>query len=528
MSLFSLAFLIFILVTGAVYFAVSREKRWLVLLIASYVFYCWGGGYRTVAFILVTTLLSFGGGIWIENVQKQADAALKEEGADTKAIRTAATKKKKGILAALLIIIFGILVRVKYGGFLFSFLEPLFQAAGSGFRIHDILLPLGISFYTFQTTGYLIDVYRGRAKADRELLKYALFVSYFPQIIQGPISRYSNLAQELYTGHDYDFDRVIRGLQRLLWGYIKKMVIADRVAVIVNEVFGNWSGVGYVGFTVFFGAFLYGVQIYADFSGGIDIILGISEALGIKQVENFRQPYMARSVSEFWQRWHITLGSWMRDYVFYSLAFSKPFGKMQKWARKKFGNETGKTVPACLASFIVFVLVGIWHGAAWKFVIYGVFQAVFVASGTLLERTYAKARNACHIDDKKFAWRFFQMVRTAVILTFGRYFARGASLTDALGMWKATFATFNPQVLIDGSFLNLGLSVKNYYFMWIMIALMLAVDIAHEKGVHIREKIMARPLALRYVLYLLAVFTVIIFGMYGPGVDAGMFIYQGF
>ncbi|MBQ1390590.1 MAG: hypothetical protein IIY82_02475 [Firmicutes bacterium] len=184
MSLFSLAFLIFILVTGAVYFAVPREKRWLVLLIASYVFYCWGGGYRTVAFILVTTLLSFGGGIWIEKVQKQADIALKEEGADTKAIRTAATKKKKGILAALLIIIFGILVRVKYGGFLFSFLEPLFQAAGSGFRIHDILLPLGISFYTFQTTGYLIDVYRGRSKADHDLLKYALFVSYFPQIIQ--------------------------------------------------------------------------------------------------------------------------------------------------------------------------------------------------------------------------------------------------------------------------------------------------------------------------------------------------------
>ena len=528
MTLFSLNFLIFLFITCAIYFLVSKDYRWIVLLISGYVFYCWGGGYKTVVFLLVTTAVSFFAAILMQRELDAFNEKKSQEGANQKELKKLTQKKNRRILLVSLLIIFGILGRIKYGSFLFSIIAPIFSPGGEGASIRSILLPLGISFYSFQSAGYLMDVYRGKVKADRNIAKYALFVSYFPQIVQGPISRYSDLAKELYAGHDFDYGRVVRGAERIIWGYMKKLVIADRIAVIVKEVFNNYGTEGYAGFTIFMGAIFYGIQIYADFSGGIDIILGISETLGIKQVENFRQPYMARSVTEFWQRWHMTLGHWMRDYVFYPIALSKTFGKLTKAARKTLGNEKGKIAPSVLASFIVFLLVGIWHGAAWKYVVFGIFQAIFVSSGTLFETNYARMRERFKISDESKAFNIFRMIRTIIILTFGRMLARAATLTSAFEMWKLTFASFNPEVLFNNTFLNMGLSVKNYILMWIMIVVLFIVDYVHERGISIRDKLSEQHIVIRYLVVLGAIFFIIVFGIYGPGVDANMFIYQGF
>ena len=360
------------------------------------------------------------------------------------------------------------------------------------------------------------------------MFKFALFVSYFPQIIQGPISRYDELASQLYGEHDYEYGRVKFGVQRAIWGYFKKLVVAERISFLTSYVFENYQLENLRGAILFLSVLLYGIQVYADFSGGMDIVLGISEVFGITLTENFRQPFMAKSVAEFWQRWHMTLGFWMRDYIFYPLALSKPFAKFGKFLRKKIGNRAGKVIPTSLASFIVFVIVGIWHGAAWKYVFYGVFMAAFVSAGTLFADFYASMRKVCHINEEQRWWQLFQTVRTVFIITLGRYFSCAPTLTDALKMWGRTFSVFNPKVIVDGTFYGLGLSTRGLYLMLISVLIIFIVDVIHENGIRIRPALERQHAVVRVVVYIIAIFSILIFGVYGIGFEASNFIYQGF
>ena len=201
-------------------------------------------------------------------------------------------------------------------------------------------MPLGLSFYTFQIVGYMLDISHGKHPAERNFFKYFLFVTFFPQIIQGPISRYSQLAPQLYEGHDFDWDRIYDGIVLIMWGFFKKMVIADRAAIFADTVFSAYWN--YAGVQTFLGLFFYGIQLYADFSGGIDITRGIAQVLGIDMVQNFNHPFFAKSVAEYWNRWHMSLGSWMRDYVFYSMKSVKFIAKATKKTNKIFGKKIGK------------------------------------------------------------------------------------------------------------------------------------------------------------------------------------------
>lgn len=376
--------------------------------------------------------------------------------------------------------------------------------------------------------GYLVDVYRGKVKPDGSIFRFALFVSYFPQIIQGPIGRYQPLTTQLFEQRCFSYERVKFGAQRMLWGYFQKVVIADRIAVIVNEVFTNYKENGYEGCIVFIAVLLYSIQIYADFSGGIDIVCGVSEMLGIKLADNFRHPFLARSVAEFWQRWHITLGVWMRDYLFYPLALSKPFNKMSSILRKLFGNYVAKVLPTCLASFIVFMLIGLWHGSSWKYVAYGLYQATFVSTATLLEPFYAKCRSFFGVKPERISFRIFQVLRTVIIVTVGRYFSRAASFMTAISMYRYTLKTFNPWVLFDGSLYKLGLDQKNFQLMILLIVGLFIVDAMQEKGIHLRETIARQGIVFRWGVYFAGIFGIIIFGMYGQGFNTASFIYQGF
>ena len=537
MSLFSFAFLLFLLVVMVLYFCLPAKVRWVVLLIASYVFYM-ASGWTFTIFLVLVTVATFLAGRWLSKLnhactqtiqqlqpaEGQALSALKKE---TKARYT---KKKRRVLALALIGIFGILFVIKYADFVIGNLNGLLELVKFDGQINflNIALPLGISFFTFQSAGYLIDVYRGKVEADNNILKYALFVSYFPQIIQGPIGRYDKLAHQLYEPHSFDYTRVKFGMQRMLWGFFKKMVIADRVSVVVNDIFANYQTNHYTGFIIFLGALLYSIQIYADFSAGMDIVIGISESLGITLTENFRRPFIAKSVAEFWQRWHITLGAWMRDYLFYPLALSKPFNNMSKRLRKLGSNYAAKVLPTCLASFIVFVLIGLWHGASWKYVVYGLYQAFFVSTGTLFEPFYAKCRRFFRIKPERFSWRCFQVLRTIFIVTVGRYLSRAVSFMTAYRMYKATLAEWNPWVLFDGTLYKLGLDQKNFQFMILMIVFLFFIGFLQEKGIHLRERIARQGIVVRWTIYFAAIFGLIIFGMYGDGFETANFIYQGF
>ncbi|MCI8331592.1 MAG: MBOAT family protein [Clostridiales bacterium] len=534
MSIFSFAFILFLIISAAVYFIVPGRVKWVCLLAASIFFYVCAG-VQFLPFLLFTMLTTFITGLLLDKQnQKQALALSKGDSplsaAEKKQIKKRFTTRKRLVLSVGLILNFAVLFVVKYANFVLANINQLLASFGETHEVGflQIVLPLGLSFYIFQSAGYMIDVYRGKVAADKNFFKYSLFVSYFPQIIQGPIGRHSELAGQLFEPHTFDYTRVKFGAQRMLWGFIKKMVIADRIAVVVNQIFDHYAVEGYVGITVFVGALLYGVQIYADFAGGMDIVLGVSQIFGVELTENFRRPFMAKSVAEFWQRWHITLGAWMRDYLFYPLALSKPFNKMGKGLRRLGSRYVAKVLPTCLASFIVFVLIGLWHGASWKYVVYGLYQAVFVSTATLFEPLYAKGRALLRIDQTRFSYRCFQTMRTIFIVTIGRYLSRAVSLTSAIDMLKATLSKWNPWVLFDDSFYTLGLEAKEFRLMLVFIVLLFAVDILQEKGVKLRESLAKQGVFFRWFVYLAALFMLIVFGMYGEGITSANFIYQGF
>ena len=297
---------------------------------------------------------------------------------------------------------------------------------------------------------------------------------------------------------------------------------------MVEPLFTDFAGQGYAGAYIWAAAVLYTFQIYADFSGGMDIVLGMSEIFGIRMTENFRRPILAGSVAEFWQRWHITLGSWMRDYLFYPLALSGRFNRLGKRLRRRFGPYVGKVAPAVLASFIVFTCVGVWHGAEWKYVVYGFYQALFVSTATLLEPFYARMRKGLHVRETSAGFQAFRVLRTFLIIMVGRVLSRAGSLGDALAMLGAGVSAWNPQVLWDGSFLAFGVTVAEWVVLAVAVAAWMAVDALNERGVVVRERLEARALPLRWAAYILGAMIVLIFGVYGPGFDAASFIYGGF
>ena len=535
MAVFSLNYITFVGIAVLLYYLVPKKYQWMILLFFSIIFYYISGGLKAGIFIVITIISTFYGALIMQRISEKTRQTIKSSKTplsrdEKKAIRQKAKARRHKVFLLSLLINLGMLIVLKYANFFTVNVDGLLNRLHVPVQIPQVgfLLPLGISFYTFQTTGYLIDVYNEKYDADRNIFKFALFASWFPQIIQGPISRHDALAPELTAERSFDEKTFRTGVYRMLWGYFKKMVIAERSAIIVNEIIANYAVNSYSGLTIFIGMLFYGIQMYGDFAGGIDIVIGASELFGVRLAENFRQPYMALNVSEFWKRWHITLGTWMKDYAFYSLALSKPFSKMQKNLRKSVGPYIARVIPPTLASFIVFVLVGIWHGASWRYIIYGLYHATLVSSHTLLERVYEKMRTICHIDNKSAGWKCFSIVRTTFFITIGRYFDSAPSAAVAVHLLKKTFTVFNPWVLTDGSFFNLGVSEREFSILMLAVFIQIAVDIVNERGIRIREVLADQQIVFRWIVIFAAIWAIMIFGVYGPGFDVGAFIYQQF
>jgi len=533
MTFVSLAFFAFVAAVTLVYFIVPKAARWVVLLVGSYVFY-WLNS-RWLALVLMgTSIVTFLIGLWLQRVRDRRKAYVDAHKAqlsreERKAYNNATKKTTRRILVLGVLVTLAPLLYLKYSNFFIDNANTLLARFNAQTQINHVslLLPLGISFYTLQAIAYLTDIYRGKATADRNPAKFMLFMSFFPQIVQGPIPRHGQLASQLYEGHDFDYTRVCHGVQLMVWGLFKKLVIGERIAIPVNALFDGYAS--YSGPILFLAAAMYGLQVYADFSGGMDVARGVAQILGVELELNFRQPYFSASVEEFWRRWHMTMGNFMRDYVFYPLSMSKAFTTFGQKSRKVLGQYVGKRLPPFCAMFIVYILVGLWHGAAWNYVVFGLWNGVFIMLGILMDGFHDKARQLLGIREETVTWRAFQIIRTFVVISFGRYFSRGNSLRDALDMIGRSFKNWRDiTFLTNGTLLKLGLDNANWIVLGIFLLVLFFVDLAHEKGVALREAIDRQSLVFRWAIYIAVVLVILVFGMYGPHYDAARFIYQEF
>lgn len=528
LSVSSFYFIVFIIAAIAAYYICPKRGRWAVLLVFSIGYYLLSD-LRCFLFLLITSISVYLAALEEETVVQSrkeaiAQAETKEE---KKLIRAAHKRRQRLIVAAAAVLNLALLAGMKYSG-IFSqatgFVFTGFLAAESG---RQLLMPLGISFYTFQALGYLIDVYNGKIAAEKSYFKFLLFVSFFPQIVQGPISSFDQLAPQLYEGNDFDYDRFKAGLELILWGYLKKLVVADRIYPIIGRVTGSWER--YPGLMLFMTMLLYSAQLYADFSGGIDISRGICEIIGIELTPNFRQPFFSKSLLEFWRRWHITLGGWFRNYVFYPLATSKAYNKLGGLLRKKMSRTASDRICSSLVSLITFLLIGIWHGAAACYILYGLWHGGLIGIGTVLTDVFDRIKKFLHIKPEFFPWRLFQMIRTYLLVLFGFYMVMAPSVGDAVSMALKLFTDpLPPFQKIVNFFLQLQF-YRDLPVVLIGIALMLAVSILQAAfGRDIRKDLNRLPLVVQWPILLAGVLLVMVFGCYGPGYDATSFIYQIF
>ncbi len=510
MSLFTL--IAFAFLCAVAYYLCPGRFKWVLLLLVSYFYYAYCG-VRALPFMLLTTLSTWGGALVIHTIGEKSKAELKArkaelDASEKKALKAKAKGRQRIVFWAVLLLNFGVLALLKYT-------SPVLTALGR--KPLDLLLPLGISFYTFQSMGYLIDVANGKYAPEKNPAKFALFVSFFPQLIQGPIARHDQLASQLTEPHGFDIVNIYRGALLMLWGFFKKKVIADRALPLVSEVFGNQAEYG--GAVIVIAVLFYSLQQYCDFSGGIDLVTGIAELFGIRLAPNFKRPYFSVSLGDFWRRWHISLGAWMRDYVFYPFALTKPVSNLSRAAKKRFGADFGRALPAALGNILVFLLVGIWHGAQMNYVLWGLYNGLILAMSALLEPLYKRTNE--RLGDKIVSSRAFyvwRVLRTFIIVNIGWYFDRALRAGDAFVMLGKTFFTPAFAQLHDGTLLSLGLMAKDYTILAVSTALLIAVSVLQERGMRVRERVLALP-ALPRVL-LLYVFMYFVLANF-VGVNAG-------
>lgn len=487
----SVPFLIFFPLVLAVHFVLPKKVRYLWLLVASYYFYmCWNPAYALL--MLTSTAITYASGLLISRARENGRSA-------------------KGFVAASFALNLAILFFFKYYQFAAESLMAMLGRFGISWKapVLDVLLPVGISFYTFQALSYTMDVYRGEIEAEPNFFRYALFVSFFPQLVAGPIERSKSLLNQLRQTPAFDPDNVKNGALMMLWGYFQKMVIADRAAVLVDHVFANYQG--YAGYSLAVAVAVFAVQIYCDFGGYSAIAIGAAKVLGVDLMQNFRQPYFALSVSEFWRRWHISLSSWFRDYLYI------PLGGSRRGMLRRYLNV-----------MITFLLSGLWHGANWTYVIWGGLNGLYQVIGDLKNRLLKKLNIDQWIKRECFSYRLFQRLITFGLIGVTWVFFRAESIAEALDYLRQMFSVNNPWIFFDETLYTLGLTRLELGILLCSIGVLLGVDIAHEHGVSLRRKLGEQNLAFRWLVYIAVIVFILIYGVYGPGYNAAQFIYFQF
>lgn len=476
MDFISVAYLGFLAICMILYYKIPKNRQWMVLLVFSIFFYsCFS--LKLWIFLLVTAFTTYLYARFAAHSAKWLFAVILLNGA---------------LLIALKICVSGL---------------PFVSA--NGLDRFAILVPVGISFYTLQTIAYMVDVHKGRILAQHNFLRYLLFITFFPQILQGPIPRYEDLSGQLYEGHAFEAKKVRSGAYLILWGFFQKMVIADRCNIVVNEIFANYRS--YDGIYFWIAGILYSLQLYTDFAGCVAIAGGSAEILGIRLADNFNHPYLAVSIKDFWRRWHISLSSFLKDYIYI------PMGGNRKGRVRKWGNI-----------MVTFLVSGIWHGIGTHYIVWGLLHGFYQVCGELLKPVKDILLKITGMKRDGFSHRLFSRIFTCFLVMTAWIFFRAENTSKAVYMVSHLFVNWNPWILVSGQLYALGIAEEEWLLLILCVLLLVLVGVLHEKKIRLREAFMRQPLVFRWLVLFAAIFVILIAGIYGPGYDSAQFIYGGF
>ncbi|WMJ86928.1 MBOAT family O-acyltransferase [Anaerocolumna sp. MB42-C2] len=518
--------LIFLPAVMLVYQLVPQRHRWKILLLASYLFFYSISG-KLLGYLLLSTLSIYYLGLWLSSCKKEY-SKTEYSAEEKKVLKQRYTQKRRRILWLGIGLQLGILIILKYSFFLGGNINQVLEKLSSPFLLptFKFALPIGISFYTLQAVSYLVDIYYQKIEADRRLGRLALYMSFFPNLLEGPICRYSQTSEALYRGCPLEYKNITFGMQRILWGLFKKLIIADRLNMLVETVFDRPDY--YSGITVIMVAVLYTFQLYSDFSGCIDVTIGTGEIFGIVIPENFRQPFFSKTASEFWRRWHITLGAWLKDYIFYPISLTKFAKNLGKSSREKFGKHMGQIISSSIALFGVWLCNGFWHGTGWNYIFFGMYYFILILLGNIFEPWIQEFTTFLKINRNSIYYHIFQTIKILPIIFTGELFFRADSLKTGISMFQSIFTGFSWNTLTDGTLLKLGLSQEDFAAVLLGFIAVLTVGIIHEHGISIREKIAGWNIIVRWSFLYSAILLVIILGAYGDGYIPAKLIYAGF
>lgn len=494
----STEFLVFFPVVLLVYFVLPAKIRYLWLLVSSYYFYmCWNPRY--VLLLLFSTGVTWGCGFLMDRIKNKNWAT------------DSVVKGKKICVAVSLFLNLSILFVFKYLDFFFVNLSGLLSHVNITIEIPkvDLLLPVGISFYVFQALGYTIDVYRGEIKAEKNFLRYALFVSFFPQLVAGPIERSKNLLKQLNRPTHFDVDNARNGLLVMAWGLFLKIVVADHIAALINPIYSDSNS--YHGMVLMAATMLFAIQIYCDFEGYSQIAIGSALVLGFHINQNFMSPYCALSVQDFWKRWHISLTSWFRDYLYI------PLGGNRKGKNRKYVN-----------TMLVFLTSGLWHGANWKYVVWGGLNGFYMVCQEVTEKWRVATWDRLKIRTNTKAFRLLSRIFTFFLVDISWLFFRAESFETGFFLLKRMVKQFRPAYLFSDSFWNMFQSIQNLAIIVISLVVLAVVDYMKYKSVNIREKILEQQIVFRWIIYLALIWVILFWGVYGEGYEQTQFIYFQF
>lgn len=518
MSIISLQFFFLFFIISVIYFLLPAKVQWIWLLIVSLGFY-YSQMYYSVAgiiYFLVIIFVNWGGTQFLSNDNP----------------------KRKIIYISVLMFDVISLVLFKYSKFLYEIIlavGKLFNAdltndfCGLIVYYTQENCPERISYFMLILIAYITDVYWGKSKALKNPGKTLLFASYFPLMTSGPIVTFEQMENQLFgEKHRFSYDRYVRGMERVLWGLFKKMVISERLAVIVSRIYDHYEV--YNGLYIFIAAAAFAFQLYCDFSGLMDIVLGISEVLGITLPENFNTPFYSVNLSEFWRRWHITLGGFLRDYVLYPVQRSKGFKNLRKWCKNHLGKgyEKKYNIPLYLSLLVSWFLIGLWHGGGWNYIFgVGLYMWAVIVIGELLSPFFGWIVRVLHINTECASYTLFLRLRTFLLFIFGLSFFRANTLKDGFLMWKAAFFRFNPWILFDESLLNLGLDRREWGILIFGLILLFVVSFISRKR-DVRDFIKEQNFVARLAVFAVIFIMIIVYGYYGADFNAADFIYGRF
>ncbi len=488
MILTSFTFIIFCIVSLLIYFIIPKKWQWIALLGSSLFFLFYKNfNIGTLVHILVAFGAAYFSAIFIDEYAHQ--------------------KQAKWFLIEGILFILGQLMLLKY--------LNLFQ--------NFLMSPIGISYYSLIMISYIVDVYRGLCKPQKNPLKCALFMFYFPILTSGPFIRYPDLENKIYAKHKFNYDNLCRGLIRIVWGLFKILVISQRLAIFVNNIYQNY--LTYTGLYLIITCLFFTLQLYTNFSGSIDIIMGISKIMGIDLPENFRSPFFSKTITELWRNWHITLGAWLKDYIFYPLMKSNFIQKIGAKTKKIVNKKVSKKVTLYISLLIMWILIGAWHGIESKFIIgSGILQFIYMFLEDLLSPITKKVCKKLKINYNSLGYRIYQCIRTYLLFSFSMIFFRAASIPNALSIIKNIFI-FKKGFLTN--IFSLGLNKANFVVLIISVIVLFIVEYRQLKG-DVTESLLKQNVVIRWTILYLLIFAVLIFGMYGPGYDETIFIYQQF